>query len=106
MKYDIFNGNIRALPRAEFVALRRAARRSKCSYRFGRFYIGVEVTPCDASGVTIRGVQHKIDAAQWARAQATKARNAESRARWIQGAREILALPHAAPLAYWLSRFA
>lgn len=103
--HDLFHINPRTISRADFNALRRSARKGRCSYRLGLSYVGKEVTPCDSSGVIVRGVWHKLQAAQWARAQASKARNAESRARWIAGAREILALPHVAPVYYGQWKF-
>ena len=104
MKYDIFNGNPRTLTRFEFFTLRRAARRNRCSYRFGRFYIGSDVRPCDAAGAIVYGPAHKLRCAQWARGQAAAASDAESRNRWIRGAREILSTP-CAPVDYWRARF-
>jgi hypothetical protein len=93
------------MPRALFKDIRRSARRGKCSFRIGDFYVGQEMLPCDASGHTIRGIWHKLQSAQWARAQAVKARDAESRARWIAGAKEILAMQHVVAHEYWRGRF-
>lgn len=53
--HNLHSGNIRTLPRTEFVAFRRNARKGGCSYRYGLFYVsryGVE--PCDSSGCFVQ----------------------------------------------------
>jgi hypothetical protein len=81
LHHDIFNGNARTIPRADFTILRRNARRGKCSYRFGRFYIGRDITACDANGCTIQTRAAILNAA------------IESRRMGLQrAAREILAM--------------
>jgi hypothetical protein len=98
--------NAHSMSRADFYALRRNARRARCSFKVGQFYIGPGgVAPCDRSGILQTGIWHKLQSAQWARAQVLKARGEDSKARWIKAAREILALPHSAPIDYWKSRF-
>jgi len=49
--HNLHSGNIRALPRAEFMAFRRNARKGNCSYRYGLFYVSRSgVVACDKSG--------------------------------------------------------
>ena len=47
---DLYRMDPRKITRAQYLAVRRNARRGRCSYRVGLCYIGRDVVACDSSG--------------------------------------------------------